>query len=318
MAAPQKERAPLLNRMADASPALPTRRGSEFIGKLDDEHKRIKDTFLPSSVSIGITVMDPNPSMRSTAEQFKSIGAGFVVMSDEHEAIIATARHVALAGRETRTGQALHLQIKSSEKAWDGSKREGKILTPQLEYVSNEHDVAFYSIRADDNSNIDLRQELPAAALGSAQNLQALEQVVLIGSPYSFDQTTIIGHIAHDREIPWPIRRLDGRMRSELFIQIDSDMGPGNSGGMVIDAARREIVGMSTQIGVNEQTGTIAPPTGMALPVDTIKAELENYLTQKAKGEIDPNHLQSMPKLRYSFPDLPLPLPNFQGEQESP
>jgi len=100
-------------------------------------------------------------------------------------------------------------------------------------------------------------KDLPAAALGSSEQLRVGEYVVAIGNPFGLGHTVTMGIVsAKDRAI--------GAGPYDDFIQTDASINPGNSGGPLFNL-RGEVVGINTAINPNGKG------IGFAIPVDALK-----------------------------------------------
>jgi len=99
--------------------------------------------------------------------------------------------------------------------------------------------------------------DLPAAALGSSEQLRVGEYVVAIGNPFGLGHTVTMGIVsAKDRAI--------GAGPYDDFIQTDASINPGNSGGPLFNL-KGEVVGINAAINPNGQG------IGFAIPVDALK-----------------------------------------------
>jgi serine protease Do len=103
-------------------------------------------------------------------------------------------------------------------------------------------------------------KDLPAAALGSSEQLRVGEYVVAIGNPFGLGHTVTMGIVsAKDRAI--------GAGPYDDFIQTDASINPGNSGGPLFNL-KGEVVGINTAINPNGRG------IGFAIPSDALKEVL--------------------------------------------
>ncbi|MDT9685198.1 trypsin-like peptidase domain-containing protein [Streptomyces sp. TRM76323] len=145
---------------------------------------------------------------------------------------------------------------------------------------------------------------LKAAVLGDSSAVRVGDQVVAIGSPEGLTSTVTSGIVsALDRDVTvakeedgsggtqrgdWPFeyggQRFNGDTGSSKTtykaIQTDASLNPGNSGGALIDM-KGEVIGInsamyapSTATG-SSSGGTGSVGLGFAIPIDTLKAELD-------------------------------------------
>jgi len=110
-------------------------------------------------------------------------------------------------------------------------------------------DLAVIRVAADD---------LPAAALGNADDLRVGQLVVAVGNPMGFSGSVTAGVVsALGRSLP--TRHGSAARIVENVIQTDAALNPGNSGGALADG-RARVVGVSTAVaGVG---------LGLAVPID--------------------------------------------------
>lgn len=281
MAAPQRERGPILNRMADAS-ALPTRRsilpGREVVEHFDRAKEAAITHAMPSAVSVHLLAPERyNHLTREMELGLKEGGAGFVIESSPEEVLIATNRHVV---NNLRKNPHWSLNIQSSYVAPDGSDRKGENYdSAKVVYMSPDFDVAFISV---DPSN---HEALPAATLGSAENLFKGQSILTIGDPYAIADTVAVGIVSHEVATVIPTE-----FGKNPYIRIDAAVRHGNSGGPAIDLATDEVVGVTTA-NVAED-----PTMGFMIPIDVFKAELARFKALREAGG------ETVPPL---FPDLP-------------
>jgi S1-C subfamily serine protease len=115
-------------------------------------------------------------------------------------------------------------------------------------------------------------------ALGRSSEMEVGDPVVAIGNPFGLDRTVTSGIVsALQRQISAP----DGFSISDV-IQTDAAINPGNSGGPLINADG-EVIGINSQIATGGGGGGNVG-IGFAIPIDTIKAEIQEL---KTTGEVD-------------------------------
>ena len=129
-------------------------------------------------------------------------------------------------------------------KLWDGVETDAKIVG-----VDTQTDLAVIKIETS--------KPLPVARMGDSDKLTVGDWVLAIGSPFGLEQTVTAGIIsAKDRVTD------GGTNASQLFLQTDAAINPGNSGSPLVNLAG-EVIGINTQIATN--TGRFSG-IGFALP----------------------------------------------------
>jgi S1-C subfamily serine protease len=178
-------------------------------------------------------------------------GSGFVIDDEGH---ILTNNHV-IEGAEKVT-----VKLGKSEK------------THPAEVVGTDPgtDIALLKVDAP-------AKELHPLTLGRSADVEVGDPVVAIGNPFGLDRTVTSGIIsALQRQIQAP-----NGFSINHVIQTDAAINPGNSGGPLINA-EGAVVGINSQIATGGGNGNVG--IGFAIPIDTIRAEIEQL---KTKGEVE-------------------------------
>ncbi len=117
-------------------------------------------------------------------------------------------------------------------------------------------------------------KDLPAAPLGSSEQLRVGEYVLAVGNPFGLGHTVTLGIVsAKARSI--------GAGPYDDFIQTDASINPGNSGGPLFNW-RGEVVGINAAIRAG------ANGIGFAIPVDAAKDVLPQL---REKGHVERGRL---------------------------
>jgi serine protease Do len=117
-------------------------------------------------------------------------------------------------------------------------------------------------------------KDLPAAPLGSSEQLRVGEHVLAVGNPFGLGHTVTLGIVSAKA-------RTIGAGPYDDFIQTDASINPGNSGGPLFNW-RGEVVGINTAIRAG------ANGIGFAIPVDIVKDILPQL---RDKGRVDRGRL---------------------------
>jgi S1-C subfamily serine protease len=123
-------------------------------------------------------------------------------------------------------------------------------------------------VGADKDSDIAVikvdKGNLPAARLGSADQLEVGELAVAIGSPFGFQRSVTAGVISALNRKVTINGEGDGARTYTNLIQTDAAINPGNSGGALINQ-KGEVVGINTLI---YSTNGVSQGVGFAIPVE--------------------------------------------------
>lgn len=175
--------------------------------------------------------------------QEKGEGSGFIV---DRSGIILTNAHV----------------VSGAEKV-NVTLRDGRTFEGEVKGTDEPSDLAVIKIEGND---------LPVAALGDSDQLQAGDWAIALGNPLGLDNTVTLGIISSvnrsSSQAGIPDKRLD-------FIQTDAAINPGNSGGPLLNA-KGEVIGINTAIRADAQG------IGFAIPVNTAK-KIKDVLAQGEK-----------------------------------
>lgn len=134
---------------------------------------------------------------------------------------------------------------------------------------------------------------LPAIALGHAEQARVGDVVLAIGNPFGVGQTVTMGIISALG------RNHLGINTFENFIQTDAAINPGNSGGALIDT-NGNLLGINTAI-YSRSGGSLG--IGFAIPVSTVKNVMESIIAtgQVIRGWIGVEPQDITPELAESF-----------------
>ncbi len=178
-------------------------------------------------------------------------GSGFVIDDEGH---LLTNNHV------VEGADRIQVKLGDSETAYDA----------ELVGSDPSMDLALLDVEAP-------ADKLHPLTLGRSGEMEVGDPVVAIGNPFGLDRTVTSGIVsALQRQIEAP----DGYSITNV-IQTDAAINPGNSGGPLINGAG-EVIGINSQIATGGGGGNVG--IGFAIPIDTVKAELEQL---KTTGEVD-------------------------------
>lgn len=210
----------------------------------------IADEVRPSIV--GVRVVIPSSKIQSgffryETEESEASGSGIILTSDGY---IATNYHVVSYYDE-------YENVLISVILEDGTELEAELIGGD-----QSNDLAV--IKANTNG-----KDLPAAKMGTSEELKVGEIVVAIGNPLGtqFAGTVTMGIIsALDRSI-------SSENTAETLIQTDAAINPGNSGGALINS-KGEVIGITS----SKIADTDVEGLGFAIPIDFAKPIIEDII----------------------------------------
>ncbi len=123
------------------------------------------------------------------------------------------------------------------------------------------------------------------AELGDSDSLIVGQDVIAIGTPFGLTRTMTLGIVSNNERTFYPQKeKIDEYETGEFsnWIQMDTPIAPGNSGGPLVDM-RGKIVGVNTR-------GIPGQALNFAIPINTAKsvaAEILRTATAQTKGRVD-------------------------------
>lgn len=141
----------------------------------------------------------------------------------------------------------------------------GEELTGEVVGTDPEYDIAVVKIE---------KNGLPTLELGDSDNLIVGELVVVLGSPFGFEQSVSAGIISALHRNVSAIVSNQGTILLTDLIQTDAAINPGNSGGAMCDSASR-------LIGINTIIATAAGGSegvGFSIPINTASRIAEDII----------------------------------------
>lgn len=200
----------------------------------------------PSVVAIGVKqrIIDPFDPFSVPRSRESTIGTGFVV-SDK--GIIVTNRHV----------------VSDSNIKYSVVTKDGKKLDVEKIYRDPNLDLALVKVT---------NNGLKALELGDSSKIRVGQIAIAIGNALGrFDNTVTTGVVSGLGRAVVAGDPFSGQTeRLDNLIQTDAAINPGNSGGPLLNSA-------SQVIGVNVATTEGAQNIGFAIPINSVKALIEEF-----------------------------------------
>lgn len=173
--------------------------------------------------------------IKVNTREFAASGSGFVLRVSDDTALIVTNQHVAVP-KSDRGGAAGAVEF---EVVFHSGRKSEFARAAELVAADQEHDLAILRVRGVRNAT-----DFPEA-LNTSQRpaLSETTPIFVIGFPFGDRLTTTKGNpaVTISRGTITSLREDDAG--DTVFIQIDADSNPGNSGGPVVDG-RGQLVGI--------------------------------------------------------------------------
>lgn len=127
------------------------------------------------------------------------------------------------------------------------------------------------------------------AELGDSDTLVPGQDVIAIGTPFGLARTMTLGIVSNNERTFYPEKQLIDDYETGEFsnwIQMDTPIAPGNSGGPLVDLSGK-VVGINTR-GIQGQSLNFAIPINTA---NQVVAEILKTATPEKKGRVDRSDL---------------------------
>jgi serine protease Do len=207
-------------------------------GGCDQSAATIYQSASPAVVFISATTINP---YRVADRVEHIVGSGFII---DGEGLALTNSHVVF-GRQSL-----------SVKLWNGDMLPARLLGADPLF-----DIAVLQIPKPEDG------KLPVLTLGDSNNVRVGEDVLALGNPLGLEQSLTRGIVsAVNRILPPTFFSLQ-----EPFIQVDTPINHGNSGGPLLNRCG-EVIGITTAIISDAQN------IGLVIPINLAKASLPGLL----------------------------------------
>lgn len=220
----------------------------------------VRDKVFPAVVRIDVAQESYSQGKRTLQ---RGIGSGFIIDEQGH---ILTNYHVA--------GRAAELYVTLANKERVAAK-----------LVGDDHwtDIAVIQLDMDEvkKKNITFTH----ADVGNSDSLVIGQDVIAIGTPFGLTRTMTLGIVSNDERTFYPEQQFIDEYETGWFnnwIQMDTPIAPGNSGGPLVDLTGK-VVGINTR-GIRGQA------LNFAIPINTVKAvanEILRTASSNSKGRVD-------------------------------
>lgn len=224
--------------------AVPLIGGPVSARVMETHEAAIAQQSIPAVVNISTWKLRPPSNPGDTPRRVKTYGSGFII---DPAGIIVTNKHV--------IDGALNIAVVFG----NGERASGKLLA-----VAAMLDIAVVKV--------DVDHPLPALKWGDSNTLRVGDSVMTIGNPLGLGMSVSAGIIsALNRDIQ--------DTPFDNYIQTDSAINHGNSGGPMIDADGA-VIGVNTALYNPEESGGFIG-IGFAIPSDSARFVVERLLDPK-------------------------------------
>ncbi len=241
-----------------------TRTTDPFPGATPARVKAVTDKVFPAVVRLDVAQEIYTDGKRNLR---RGIGSGVIIDDQGH---ILTNYHVAGRGAE------IFITLANKERV-------------RARLIGDDHwtDLAVVQLDMEEVKRRNIT--FAHAELGQSETLLVGQDVIAIGTPFGLARTMTLGIVSNNDRTFYPERqRIDEYETGEFnnWIQMDTPIAPGNSGGPLVDL-NGKIVGINTR-GIQGQS------LNFAIPIDTAKAvasEIIASATPQRKGRVERSDL---------------------------
>ncbi|MDR3174904.1 MAG: Do family serine endopeptidase [Treponema sp.] len=184
---------------------------------------------------------------RNQEREFRSqgMGSGIVVRRNGDSYYVLTNNHVIEGATE------ISLVVS------DGTEYDAELVGKD-----ERKDLAMVSIKTSDN--------IPVAALGDSDSVRVGDWAIAVGNPLGFMSSVTMGIVSAVGRTGGPAGNIND------FIQTDSSINRGNSGGALVNI-RGEVIGINTWIASSSGGGSVG--LGFAIPINNAKRAIEDLIS---------------------------------------
>jgi Do/DeqQ family serine protease len=193
---------------------------------------------------------NPNDREGGNEREFRSqgLGSGIIVRKDGDKYYVLTNHHVA--------GDANEISV---------ALNDGTEYPAELVGKDERKDLAMVSFKSQD--------DLPLAVLGDSDDVKVGDWAIAIGNPLGFMSSMTMGIVSAVGRTGGPAGNIND------FIQTDTSINQGNSGGALVNI-RGEVIGINTWIASNGGGGSVG--LGFAIPINNAKRSIDEFINKGA------------------------------------
>ncbi|MDR0669549.1 MAG: Do family serine endopeptidase [Treponema sp.] len=187
-----------------------------------------------------------NPNSQEREYRSQGMGSGIIVRHDGDTYYVLTNNHVVEEATEI------------SLVVVDGTEYKATLVG-----TDERKDLAMVSIKTNDS--------LPVAVLGDSDAVEVGDWAIAVGNPLGFMSSVTMGVVSAVGRTGGPAGNIND------FIQTDTSINQGNSGGALVNI-RGEVIGINTWIASNNNSGG-SVGLGFAIPINNAKRAIEDFIS---------------------------------------
>ena len=192
----------------------------------------------------------PRDGNREREYRSQGLGSGIIVRRNGQTYYVLTNNHV--------VGDANEIVV---------ALNDGKEIPAELVGKDDRKDLALVSF----NSS----EPLPLAQLGDSDGVRVGAWAIAVGNPLGYMSSVTMGIVSAVGRTGGPAGNIND------FIQTDTSINQGNSGGALVNI-RGEVIGINTWIASNNSGGSVG--LGFAIPINNAKGAIDDFISS---GEVN-------------------------------
>ena len=224
----------------------------------------ITSNVMPAVVQVTITGVQELRTLFGTyTKDVKSAGSGIIISQDDEYIYIASNNHV------VEGSESLAITFE------DGASVEGEI-----KGTDNSCDLAVISVKVSDIPESTLK-EIKVASMGSSDETMVGENCVVIGNALGYGQSVTYG-VVSAKNIQVDFMDDNGQTITNILLQTDAAVNPGNSGGALLNMKGQVIGIVSAKLSDTDIEGV-----GYAIPIDTAAGIIQQMINSDVVNELN-------------------------------
>ncbi|AEF85294.1 putative serine protease MucD [Treponema primitia ZAS-2] len=192
---------------------------------------------------------DGNGGNQEREYRSQGLGSGIIVRHSSDTYYVLTNNHVVEAANEIVV-----------------ALNDGKEISAELVGKDERKDLALVSFKSSET--------LPIAVLGDSDAVRVGDWAIAVGNPLGFMSSVTMGIVSAVGRTGGPGGNIND------FIQTDTSINQGNSGGALVNI-RGDVIGINTWIASNSSGGSVG--LGFAIPINNAKRTIDDFINS---GEV--------------------------------
>jgi Do/DeqQ family serine protease len=194
---------------------------------------------------------DGDGGNREREYRTQGLGSGIIVRRNGETYFVLTNNHV--------VGEANEIVV---------AMNDGKEIPAELVGKDDRKDLALVSFKSSD--------PIPLAQLGNSDEVRVGDWAIAVGNPLGYMSSVTMGIVSAVGRTGGPAGNIND------FIQTDTSINQGNSGGALVNI-RGEVIGINTWIASNSSGGG-SVGLGFAIPINNAKGAIDDFINS---GEVN-------------------------------